>query len=430
MTIFDFSCGYYFKDHYDIIVMVEFLKKQRGLTQKDINESADIPKSNFRRAQLKGFSGSGDMLERMAEVLNIQTKIDPSTIASFDENFSRFYTSVCFSKVNDFKKYYDASTANLPLYQNSILMIQYYLQQLIYYVSEVNYTNVIAWEKLDEAIEFLKNFVDKMSNEHRFLYYEYMTCYYGFKKDPEKVVHYARLTIYMGANFIDFEPTANYHVSFAYSMIGDYINALIYANKALPKLEEQLNYSKAVFCRINIATFYKKLGNIDEAKKLLRKNLVYMTFTDIQRNTRVTYLNYADCLLMEKKYEEALKYYNLIEKEQTKKPDYEAIMIAYCMYSMKQADNANAYIEILERLNAANQFSSQYLALIHFFKAYFNHLSYKEIEAAFKLAETEMEVYKFRAQYILDVAHDLMDDLANKKAPKPSRLLSDESVMI
>jgi len=430
MTIYDFSCAYYFKDGYDIIVMIEYLKTIKGITQKDINENADIPKSNFRRAQLKGFVGANEMLEKMAAYLNIQTKIDPSVIADFDENFSRFYTSVCFSKVNDFKKYYVASTEKLSLYQNSILMIQYYLMQLIYFVSEVNYTNVINFEKLEEAIDYLKNLVDKMSNEHRFLYYEYMTCYYGFKKNAEKIIHYSRLTIYLAANFPDFEPTANYHVSFAYSMIGDFINALIYANKALPKLEEQLNYNKAIYCRMNIAAYYKKLGNIDEAKSLLKKNLVYMTFAEVQRNTRVTYLNYADCLLIEKNYAEALKYYNVIEQDLLKKPEYEAIMISYCMYQLKQIEAANAYVAHLDLLNADEKYPKEYLLLIRFFRAYFNRLPVPEIEAAFKEAEAYMNAYKFRGQYIQDVARQLVEELQNRRTPKPAKLLSDDPYMV
>jgi tetratricopeptide (TPR) repeat protein len=430
MTIFDFSCAYYFRDHYDIIVMIEYLKKINNLTQKEINEKADIPKSNFRRAQLKGFLGAGDMLEKMAAYLNIQTEIDPAIIAEFDDTFSQFYTSVCFSKINDFKKYYVSSTEKLSNYKNSILMIQYYLMQLIYFVSEVNYTNIINYEKLDEAIDFLQHFVDKMSNEHRFLYYEYMSCYYGFKKDPEKVVHFARLTVYLSANYPDFEPTANYHISFAYSMISDFINALIYANKALPKLEEQLNYNKAVYCRMIIATIYKKLGNIDEAKALLRKNLVYMTFTEVQRNTQVTYLNYADCLLIEKNYAEALKYYTLIERDFLKQPEYEAIMVAYCMYQLKQTETANAYIAGLEQLHADEKFSAAYLSLIQFFRAYFNRVAIPEIEAAFKTAEGYMDAYKFRAQYMQDLARDMIEELRNHRAPKQPKLLSDDPYML
>ncbi len=430
MTIYDFSCANYFKDYYDIIVMVEYLKKKQGLTQKEINEETDIPKSNFRRAQQKGFSGYGKMLGKMAEYLHIQTNIDPSVIAEFDENFSLFYTSVCFSKVNDFKKYYIASTEKLPLYQNSILMIQYYLQQFIYYISEVNYTNVINYEKIEEAIEFLKYFVDKMSPDHRFLYYEYMTCYYGFKKDPEKIVHYTRLTIYMGANYVELEPVAHYHVSFAYSMIGDFINGLIYANKALPKLEEQLNYNKAVYCRMNIAAFYKKLGNIDEAKKLLKKNLVYMTFTDVFRNTRATYLNYADCLLIEKSYQEALKYYTVIENEINKKRDYESVMIAYCLYRLNLTKRADEYVSELHELNQVNRFAIEYMTLVDFFSACFKKMPIAETEALFHKAEQHMQAYKYRGMYIQDIARDMMDDLLNRRTSKQPKIQTEDEYMI
>jgi tetratricopeptide (TPR) repeat protein len=295
--------------------MIEYQKKCQQITQKEINEATGIPVSNYRRAQTKGFIGYGKMVEKIAEYLHIQTKIDPEVIEELDRNFSRFYTCVSFSRVEEAKLAFVSIEKNREKYENSILMIVFYLAQLIYYITDINYTRNINMKKQEEAVDFLQNFVNKMSNEHRFLYYEYMATHSAMKKDPENVVHYCRLTSYLAVNFVNLEPTANYHISFSYSLIGDFINALIYANKALPKLEEELNYDKAFLCRVNIATLYKKLGNIDEAKRLLKKNLVYVSFNNNNKLKRATLLNYADCLMMENNYKDVIANYTIITKD-------------------------------------------------------------------------------------------------------------------
>lgn len=401
--------------------MIEHFKKEKHITQKEINEATGIPKSNYRRAQIKGFVGYGKMVEKMAKYLGAKTRVSQSVIEEMDENFSHFYTCICFSKIEEAKKYYDLIVEKFEYYDNSILLIPYYLSQLIYYISEINFSNTTNYPKLDEAVEFLKCFVDKMSNEHRFLYYEYMACFSAFNKDSEKVVHYARLTTYLAANYPELEPTANYHVSFSYSLISDFINALIYANKALPKLEEQLNYNKAVFCRINIATLYKKLGNIDESKKLLKKNLVYMTFNSVGKLLRATYLNYADCLLYEKNYVEALKYYLLIENDLLHKHDYESIMITYCLFMSEKTDQANEFVSKLNILANDKKYSFEYLTIINFFYNYFNHETEQIVESSYQLAEEYMPGYKLRGSYIQDIAKRLYEKNPPKKRTTPSR---------
>lgn len=424
MTIYDFSCAFYFKENFDKLVMIEYLKKKDQITQKEINESTKIATSNYRRAQIKGFIGYEEMVDKMASYLKIQTKIEQSIIDELDENFSRFYTSVCFSQTDEVKKYFDLIVEKRPLYENSILMIVYYLAQLIFYITDINYTRQMHREKQDEAIAFLQNFVDKMSSEHRFLYYDFMSTKSAIEKDHDNVVHYARLTAYLSVNYPELEPTANYHISFSYSLVGDFINALIYANKALPKLEEQLNYVRAVFCRVNIAALYKKLGNIDEAKRLLKKNLVYISYSKLDKLLRATELNYADCLLMEYNYKGALEHYNIILDTILKKPDYESIMKTYCMYMLKKVDEANEYTIYLEGLHKENKYSYEYLSIIQFFRSYFNKED--NLEIAYKLAEEQMPGYKLRGSYIQEVAKNLYE---GNTAKKQNRLPLDSNLV-
>ncbi len=416
MTIYDFSCAFYFKENFDKLVMIEYLKKKDQVTQKEINESTKIATSNYRRAQLKGFIGYEEMVDKIASYLKIQTRIDQSVIEELDHNFSCFYTSVCFSQTDEIKKHFDLINEKRPLYENSILMIVYYLAQLIFYITDINYSRQMHREKQDEAIAFLQNFVDKMSSEHRFLYYDFMCTKSAIQKDRENVVHYARLTSYLGVNYPELEPTANYHISFSYSLVGDFINALIYANKSLPKLEEQLNYIRAVFCRVNIAALYKKLGNIDEAKRLLKKNLVYISYSKLDKLLRATELNYADCLLMEFNYKDALEHYNIILDGILKKPDYESIMKTYSLYMLNRIDEANEYTIYLEKLHKDNQYSYEYLSLILFFRSYFNKED--NIEISFRLAEEQMPGYQLRGSYIQDIAKTLFEGSGNKKQTK------------
>ncbi|MGD9910581.1 MAG: tetratricopeptide repeat protein [Candidatus Izemoplasmatales bacterium] len=416
MTIYDFSCAFYFKENFDKLVMIEYLKKKDQVTQKEINESAKIATSNYRRAQLKGFIGYEEMVDKMANYLNIQTKIDPSTIEELDQNFSRFYTSVCFSQSDEVKKHFDSINEKKALYENSILMIEFYLAQLIFYITDINYSRQMHREKQNEAIAFLSNFVDKMSSEHRFLYYDFMCTKSAIEKDRENVVHYARLTSYLAVNYPELEPTANYHISFSYSLISDFINALIYANKALPKLEEQLNYVRAVFCRVNIAALYKKLGNIDEAKRLLRKNLVYISYSKLDKLLRATELNYADCLLMEENYSEALEHYNIILDGVLKKPDYESIMKTYCLYKLNRIDEANNYTVELELLHKDKKYNYEYLSLIQFFRSYFNKED--NLDKAYRTAEEQMPGYALRGSYIQELAKSLFEGTNNKKQTK------------
>jgi tetratricopeptide (TPR) repeat protein len=418
MTIYEFSSNFYYQNRADVLVMVEYLKKVNAITQKDINEEASIPKSNFRRAQQKNFEGYDEIVDKMAHHLHIPITTPKSIIANLDENFSQFYTCICFSKFKEAEVFYLKMQQHMDNYQNSILLVPLHLAQLIYHITEVNYTNQVNHTKIGEAIQFLKHFVDKLSNEHRFLYYEYMAAYAGIMKDQEKVIHYARLTVYLAANYPELEPTANYHVSFAYSLISDFINALIYANKALPKLEEQLNYTKAVFCRMNIATFYKKLGNVDEAKRMLKKNLIYLNFNDIPRLDRVTYLNYADCCLMEQQYTEALKYYTRIIDQIIKRHDYESIMMVYCAYQSNQFDVANAVIHTLKGLHEDEKYNDEYFKLVLFFEAAFTKQPHDVIEKRFIEAESKFQGYKYRGQNIQELAIQLFTQMNNKKTSK------------
>ncbi len=422
MNIYDFTFDFYFRDNYAIKTMIEYLKQKKRITQKEINVNCNIPKSNYRRAQQKDFIGYGKMVECMANYMGIPSKIDESIIRDLNENFNTFYTYICFSKFHEAKNYFDLITSNLKLYENSILIIPYYLAQFIYYLSDINYSNKINFEIIDEAVEILNVFVEKMSDEHRFLYYEYMTCYAGITKHNDNVIRYSQFTLSLSFNYPDLEPCAYYHISFAYSLISDFFNALIYANKALPKLEEQLNYIKAVFCRMNIATFYKKLGNIDEAKKMLKKNLIYLTFNDIPKLDRVTYLNYADCMLMEKNYSEALSYYLKIEDEITISPDYESIIIVYCLYQLNEVKRAEDYIEKLIKSNESKQYAQAYLSLVLFFKAFYNKSSLLEIKRKYKAAQEHMEKYSYRGSYIQDLANNIYIELTeNKKITKTKR---------
>lgn len=416
MTIYDFTSDFYFRDNYDKIVMIDYVKKIDQVTQKEINDAMSIPVSNYRRAQQKGFLGYGQMLDKIASYLKIKTNFQASEIEELDHNFSRFYTCICFSQEEDANHYYQKIIEKRPQYENSILMITVYLAQLVHYLTDINYTRNLNIQKQEEAIEYLRSFVDKMSNEHRFLFYEYMSTYSAIKKDVDNVVHYARLTSYLGVNYPDLEPTANYHISFSYSLVSDFINALIYANKALPKLEEQLNYNKAVLARVNIAALYKKLGNIDEAKRLLKKNLVHMSFNSIHKLKRATELNYADCLLMEHNYKGALEHYNIILTEILMKPDYESIMRTYCMYQLNKIDDANAYTVELQMLEKEKKYPMEYLSLILFFRSYFNKED--NLDQAYKAAEELMGPYKFRGQYIQEVAKSLYLGNASKRGNK------------
>ena len=422
MTIYEFSCDFYFQQRLDVLVMVDYFKKVNGVTQKEINDATSIPKSNFRRAQQKDFEGYDDIVDKMAQYFGIPLQVSKSEVDLLNDTFSRFYTCICFSKFKEADEFYQLILQRSHYYQNSILLVPFYLAQLIYYVSEVNYTNIVNYTKIDEAINFLKHFIDRLSNEHRFLYYEYMCAFSGITKNQEKVIHFARLTVYLASNFPELEPTANYHVSFAYSLINDFINALIYANKALPKLEEQLNYTKAVFCRMNIATFYKKLGNVDEAIRMLKKNLIYLNFNEIPRLNRVTFLNYADCCLIEKQYQEALIYYTKIIDTLLKKHDYESIMMVYCAYQTNQMDFANALVHTLKELHGEKKYSWEYLSLVLFFEAVFTKQSSEAIEKAYTEAENQFHGYKYRGQTIQEIAQKLFFATVVKKTNKPLKM--------
>lgn len=413
MTIYDFSCSFYFRENYDKLVMIEYEKKQKQITQKEINEATGIATSSYRRAQLKNFAGYDDMVDKISSYLDIKTKTSQLTIDELDNNFSRFYTCICFAQESEAEFYYNKIIEKLPEYENSILLIVYYLAQLIYYITGNNYSSTLHRQKQDEAIDFLQGFVDKMSSEHRFLYYNYMCIKSAVNKNRENVIHYARLTAYLSINYQELEPTVNYHISFSYSLVGDFINALIYANKALPKLEEQLNYERAIFCRTNIAALYKKLGNIDEAKRLLRKNLIYITFSNLEKLKRSTELNYADCLLMEYNYNDALEHYDIILEKLLKKPDYESIMRTYCLYKLNKLDEANEYSKELVLLNREDKYPFEYLSLILFFRSYFNKED--NLDEAYRIAEKEMPGYSLRGSYIQQVAKTIYENVQGKK---------------
>ena len=418
MTIYDFKSDFYFIDNYALSVMVEYYKKKNQVTQKEINESMNIPKSNYRRAQQKNFVGYDKMLQKMATYLGIPVNVDLEKIRFLDDQFSHFYTCIVFSRFFESKSFFDNIVANFSHYDKTILMIPYYLAQFIYYLSEVNYTNKINFTKINESVDILQSLLEKMSEEHRFLFYEFMTNYSGIIKNRDDVIHYSRLTSFLSSNFPDLEPNANYHISFGFFMVSDFIDALIFANKALPKLEEQLNYTKAVFCRMNIAALYKKLGHFDEAKRLLKKNLIYLNFNDIPRLDQITYLNYADCMLMDERYEDALKYYLKIENEITKKQNYESIMIVYCMYKANKESDARVYISNLVRLHSLKKFPYEYLTLIHFFESYFEKESNSEILKKFRVAQEYMPSYRFRGQYIQELAQNIVDSIQNTKNNK------------
>lgn len=408
MTIYDFSSAFYFKNSFDQLVMIDYYKKEKQVTQKLINQATKIATSNYRRAQTKGFIGYEDMVAKIASYLGIQTNIDPKVIKELDQEFSLFYTSVCFSQVEDMKNHFAVIEGNKELYKDSILMVVYYLTQLIYYIVDINYSRKISIEKQDEAIRFLEEFVDQMSSEHRFLFYEFMCTKSAIENNREMVVHYTRLTSYLADNYPELEPTANYHISFSYYMIGDFINALIYANKALPKLEEQLNYERAVFCRANIALYYKKLGNIDEAKKMLKINLVYIGYSNLTKLKHATELNYADCLLIEKNYSDALTHYNVVLDKILKEPDYESVMKVYCLYQLNEKVEADEYIDSLEKAYKEKEFSINFLSLIRFFKAYFNKEN--NVNQTYQDALTYMPKYETYGSYIQGVAKSLYQD--------------------
>ena len=67
---------------------------------------------------------------------------------------------------------------------------------------------------------------------------------------------------------------------------------------------------------------------------------------------------------------------------------------------------------------SVGKFPIEYLTLIHFFEAYFEKVGNTEILKRYKIAQEHMPSYRFRGQYIQELAQGIVDSIQNPKNNK------------
>jgi len=83
---------------------------------------------------------------------------------------------------------------------------------------------------------------------------------------------------------------------------------------------------------------------------------------------------------------------------------------------MNEENKVREYISNLNKQNISGKFPIEYLTLIHFFEAFFEKMGNTEILKRFKTAQD----YRFRGQYIQELAQNIIDSIQNPKNNKHS----------
>lgn len=343
MIFFDFNIQKYYEDCKYLSAFINYSRKSLKISKKQMQKDNLISHATFRRAEVTNFVGHPELLNKLAEYFRIPVEFDIDLINEINEEFNIFYTCLYFNDLEKMEYYYKRIEAKKDLCSNSILLSVFHFSRLIYYVSSPKRVEI---EAIAESIEIIKLFQDDLLDIFAFLFDEYLYCYYSLIHDKENALKLSKKVYLEAFKYPRLVPMVLYQMSVNYYFINDYANSIFYSLEALPKLENDLNYNRAISSHLNLAICFERLDNTVRSKEILNRIFLYMTSNYIPRVDYLAKLTLANCCVTDENYLEAVEIFKELEANKNPKGE-NSLMILFCYY---KSHNKNSFKDLASDL--------------------------------------------------------------------------------
>lgn len=387
-VFYDFNIQRYYANNEYLIAMLNYMRKSLKISKKQIQKDNHISHATFRRAEVTDFVGHNEILNTLAKYFNIDVNYDTKIIAEVNDNFNCFYTALYFGQLDKLELYYHKIEAKKALYSNSILFSVYHFARLIYYISS---PLRVETETILDSLEVLRYFQEDLLEEFSFLLEEYTYCYYSLIHDEKQALSLAKKVYLEGHKYPRLLPLVLYQMSVNYYFINDYANSIFYSLEALPLLESDLNYTRAIFCHSNNSICFERLNNTVKSKEILEKIFLYLTINENKRLEFLARLTLANCYVTEENYLEAVELFKELESQNDVKGE-SSLMILFCYYKSGNIESFNLLKNELELSLNEDKFYKGYFDLVLFMDAIMKK-DKKQISQRFSIAEKSFPYY-------------------------------------
>lgn len=387
-VFFDFNIQKYFEGNKYLIAAVNYSRKSRQMSKKQMQKDNLISHATFRRAEVTNFVGHSELLHTLANYFHIPIEYDLNIIDELNDNFNLLYTSLYFNELEKMEYYYHQIEAKKHLYENNVLHSVYHFARLIYYVSSPKRIeiNVIL-----ESIEILKLYRDDLLEIFNFLFDEYLYCFYSLVHDGPNSLKLSKKVYLESHKYQRLLPLVLYQMSVNYYFINDYANSIFYALEALPLLESDLNFKRSISCYVNIAICFERLDNIIKSKEILNKIFLYLQFNSNEHVEYLSKLTLANCNVSDGNYQEAIEIFSELESNRQWRGE-NSLMILYCYYKLNKKEEFMSLANILHEEYENDNFFEGYNDLVNLLEEMF-YRNKKRIYEKYLIAKKSFPSY-------------------------------------
>ena len=368
--------------------MVNYYCKSLNISKKSLQKENNISHATFRRAEVSDFVAHHDILLKLAKYFDIAVEIEKSIIDELSQNFNLLYTFLYLNDIPKMEHYFHLIDEKKHLYSNNILFTVYHFSKLVYFVGS---SKRVEFDIISESLEILKYFRGDMLDVFEFLLDDYTYCYYSLIHDEENTLKYAKKVYLKMADYSEIIPQILHQMSLNYYLINDYANSIFYSFEALPKLEADLNYNKALYCNLNIAICFERLNNTIKSKEILNKIFLNLMSNDIPRAEYLAKLTLANCCVTECQFDTAIELYTELEAKRDIKGE-NSLLLIYCYYKIGDKDTFDKIVNNLREDFLNDRFYVGYYDRLLLIEA-IAHNKKSEVVELFKIASKSFQFY-------------------------------------
>lgn len=367
MVFFDFAISEYFENNKYLLAFVNYSRKKKNISKKQMQKDNLISHATFRRAEVTDFVSHPELLDTLANYFNVPTTYDLQLVQEINDEFNMFYTSLYFNDLDKMEEHFNKIEKKKEEMENSILITVYHFAKVICFL---NSPRRVETEKIYESLQELELFKEDLLDVFKFLLDQYSYGYYSLLHDAPTALSLVNEVYFAAKRFPKHLPLVLYQMSVNYYFINDYANSIFYMLEALPKLQDDLNYSRAISAQTNLAICFERLDNVVKSKEILSKLFLYLENNSLPRIEFLAKLTLANCYVTEKRYAKSIKLFEELEETRETKGEG-SLMILYCLYKLGQKEEFDLLASKLHNERNKNNFFYGYDDLIYLFESFF-----------------------------------------------------------
>ncbi|XMB86448.1 helix-turn-helix transcriptional regulator [Mycoplasmatota bacterium WC44] len=207
-----------------------------------------------------------EILERIFKVLDIEFDLSDKLISEVKLKFDEIYQNVVRFNLSEIEEGLKFLKFKEKWIKNSPALLDYQLIRYVYFVSEIDPNEYEETRKLEED---LRQVVKQMTGKQAQLFYQYygvrLTTDNNLKEALESFNKSQKYQSEINQGMMDF------HLGILYSKLNKSYESIEYTNNARLFFEKEMNYRRALYCRVNLADEYSRLKMYKLAEKFYRQ---------------------------------------------------------------------------------------------------------------------------------------------------------------